>query len=115
MNITPSGRWRVTAAADGEKAKDTSPVVTGQKVALSPHLKPKGIPMDDCEILQVQNRNLEREIRSLRRNLRDELAKAALTGLLASLPEYSSVAAISPRIADGCYKLADAMLEARQK
>lgn len=70
--------------------------------------------MDDTEMLQTQNRHLERENRSLRRNLRDEFAMAALTGCLMNC-EISAPAEFSQSIANDCYKLADAMLEARQK
>ena len=66
--------------------------------------------MDDTEMLQTQNRHLERENRSLRRNLRDEFAKEALPGVIAEM----SLLSTSDQIAKACYAISDAMLKHRQ-
>lgn len=66
--------------------------------------------MDDTEMLQTQNRHLERENRSLRRKLRDDFVIAALPGVIAEL----SLLSTSGQIAKACYAIADAMLAERQ-
>lgn len=70
--------------------------------------------MDDIEMLTAQNKNLDRENRKLRSSLRDEFAKAALNGMVASRGDIGEVAAFSQSIADDAYRIADAMLEARK-
>lgn len=73
---------------------------------------------DEVEMLQCQVRFLEAENRTLRQNLRDEFAKAALTGLLAKHGdagwcENGEVTSIVGA-AETMYEYADAMLEARK-
>lgn len=62
----------------------------------------------DEDMLRTQNRSLERENRQLRRNLRDEFAMAALPSVIAE--SFTNCT----DIAQSCYRLADAMLEARK-
>lgn len=68
--------------------------------------------MDDIDMLQTQNRQLERDNRSLRRKLRDDFAMAALPGVMASLDRIG--ASFADSIAEDCYCVADAMLKHRQ-
>lgn len=73
---------------------------------------------DEVDMLRIQNRQLERENRSLRRNLRDEFAMAALTGLLAHHGDagWHPEAEVQSQngASETCYEYADAMLEARK-
>ena len=78
------------------------------------HAFPGGAMPDDIDMLQCQVRFLETENRTLRQNLRDEFAKAALTGYLASYEPLDDPIEYSKSIAGDCYVLADAMLEARK-
>lgn len=71
--------------------------------------------MDETDMLQANARHLERENRSLRRKLRDDFAMAALTGYLSSWAPHEEPCEFSNSIAEDCYKLADAMLKAREK
>lgn len=70
--------------------------------------------MSDCDedMLRIQNRQLERENRQLRRNLRDEFAMAALPGMIARLDDVGANPAFD--VAQMSYVFADAMLEARK-
>lgn len=73
--------------------------------------------MSDEDMLRIQNRQLERENRQLRRNLRDEFAMAALPEII------GQTQLVDVGLAPGqamqataiiAYRMADAMLEARK-
>lgn len=68
--------------------------------------------MSDIEFLERQVRNLMLQNRALQQGLRDEFAKAALSGYMAGIR-----AQISPEkqieIAKGLWSTADAMIETR--
>ncbi|MDR2188934.1 MAG: hypothetical protein LBE62_12990 [Azonexus sp.] len=65
----------------------------------------------DADVLARINRSLENENRALKRALRDEFAKAALTGLLA---RPGAEGGVGNYVIDA-YTLADAMLEVRHE
>lgn len=71
--------------------------------------------MSDEAIYEIQVRSLEKELASSRLTLRDQFAMAALTGHLASFGEMEDVYEYASSIAIDCYRLADAMMEARAK
>lgn len=74
--------------------------------------------MNEQAFLEAKIAGLENEVRNLKATLRDEFAKAALTGLLAKHGdagwcESGEVTSI-PGAAETVYEYADAMLEARK-
>lgn len=71
--------------------------------------------MSDEAIYEVQVRGLEKELAAARQTLRDQFALAALTGCLASFGEMDDPSEYASSIAIDCYRLADAMMEARKK
>jgi hypothetical protein len=70
--------------------------------------------MSDEDIYAAQVRHLERELAAARETLRDRFAMAALTGYLASWAPHEEPCEFSSSIAEDCYRLADAMMEARK-
>lgn len=70
--------------------------------------------MDDIDMLECQVRNQERELAAARETLRDQFAMAALTGYLASFEPMDEPSEYASSIAIDCYRLADAMMEARK-
>ena len=70
--------------------------------------------MGDDDMLAAQVKNLDRENRKLRSSLRDEFAKAALQGMVASMGDIGELVVFSQSIAADAYRIADAMLEARK-
>lgn len=71
--------------------------------------------MTDCDVLEANIRNLQRENRELRQTLRDQFAMAVISGMFAGRPSVGAVAPTPAEWADGAFKVADAMLAARQK
>lgn len=71
--------------------------------------------MTDEDMLAAQVLNLERELAAAREILRDRFAMAALTGYLASFEPMEEPSEYATSIALDCYRLADVMMEVRQK
>lgn len=71
--------------------------------------------MSDDSIFEIQVRGLEKELATARKTLRDQFAMAALTGYLASFEPMEEPTEYSSSIAMDAYRLADAMMEAREK
>lgn len=69
--------------------------------------------MSDEDILSSQVKFLERENRHLRNALRDDFAKAALVGYLASFEPTEEPVEYSESVARDCWVMADAMLATR--
>lgn len=69
----------------------------------------------DTDMLECQVRNLERELAASRETLRDRFAMAALTGYLASFEPTEEPSEYATSIALDCYRLADVMMEVREK
>lgn len=70
--------------------------------------------MNDQAFLEAKIFGLENEVCSLKATLRDCFAQAALTGYLSSFEPMEDPSEYSSSIAIDCYRLADAMLEARK-
>lgn len=71
--------------------------------------------MSDEDIYERQVRVLEKELAASRETQRDRFAMAALTGYLASFEPSEEPSEYASSIAIDCYRLADAMMEARKK
>jgi hypothetical protein len=70
---------------------------------------------EDEAALQANIRNLERELAQAKQTARDDFAKSALIGYLSSWAPHEEPCEFSSSIAEDCFKLADAMMEARAK
>lgn len=68
--------------------------------------------MTDCDVLEANIRNLQRENATLRESLRDRFAMAVMTGLMAKKVDD----AMPPLLwAEAAFAVADAMLKVRQQ
>lgn len=70
--------------------------------------------MSSEDDFERQVRFLERELAAAREMLRDRFAMAALTGTIAAVSDIGEAAVFSDSIANDCYRVADAMMEARK-
>jgi len=71
--------------------------------------------MSDEDIYERQVRVLEKELAASRETLRDRFAMAALTGYLASFEPTEEPSEYASSIAIDCFRLADVMMEVREK